>query len=178
MMMMLSLIDVGLPMIFVTIPVMVVALLPIIGLEAAVLRYSLYLDFKAAVRTAALANLASTFLGIPVTWFLLAAIQTLTGGDAAYGLNTPLRGFLAVTWQAPWLIPYDSDLHWMVPAAGLFLLIPFFFSSWYVEYFVVNKLLRGIDPAQTWRGIRNANLISYGLLAIYLVIVLVTAKRT
>lgn len=173
---MMSLIDIGLPMIFLAIPVMLVALLPIIGLEALVLRYSTSITFKEATRAAALTNLASTLPGIPITWFLLVALQLLTGGGAAYGLKTPLTRLLAVTWQAPWLIPYDSDLYWMIPAAGLFLLIPFFFASWLVEYLVARRLLHQVDPTDTWRGVRNANLASYGLLALYLVIVLVTAK--
>jgi hypothetical protein len=173
---MISLIDIGLPMIFVAIPAMILALLPIIGIEAIVLRHSISITFREATRIAALMNLASTLLGIPITWFLLVAVQLLTGGGRAYGLKTPLTRFLAVTWQAPWLTPYESDLYWMIPAAGLFLLIPFFFASWYVEYLVADRLLKHVDPAATWQGVRNANLISYGLLALYLVIVLVTAK--
>jgi len=170
------LIDVGLPMIFVAIPVMVVALLPVVFLEAIVLRYSLVITYKQATKASFLTNLASTLLGIPMSWLLLVLIQTITGGDRAYGLKTPLTKFLAVTWQAPWLIPYESDLYWMIPAAGLFLLIPFFFFSWCVEYLVARRILKGVDPISTRRGVRNANIASYGVLALYLMMVLVTAK--
>ena len=170
------LIDVGLPMIFVAIPVMVVALLPVVFLEAIVLRYSLVITYKQATKASFLTNLASTLLGIPMSWLLLVLIQTITGGDRAYGLKTPLTKFLAVTWQAPWLIPYESDLYWMIPAAGLFLLIPFFFVSWCVEYLVARRILKGVNPISTRRGVRNANIASYGVLALYLMMVLVTAK--
>ena len=170
------LIDIGLPMIFVAIPVMVVALLPVVCLEAVVLRYSIGITNKQATKAAFLTNLASTLLGIPMSWLLLVLIQMMTGGGRAYGLKTPLTKFLAVTWQAPWLIPYESDLYWMIPAAGLFLLIPFFLVSWYVEYLVARLILKGVDPISTRRGVRNANIASYGLLALYLVMVLVTAK--
>lgn len=173
---MIGFIDIGVPMIFLAIPVMVIALLPIISLEAFALCRSLSLPFNQALRVATFANLASTLVGIPITWLLLVAVQLVTGGGAAYGLKTPLTKFLSVTWQAPWLIPYESDLHWMIPAAGLFLLIPFFFASWYVEYLVAKRILKRVDPNDTWRGVRNANIISYGLLAVYLVTVLVTAR--
>jgi len=170
------LIDIGLPMIFVAIPVMVVTLLPVVCLEAIVLRCSIGITYKQATKASFLTNLASTLLGIPMSWLLLVLIQMITGGDRAYGLKTPLTKFLAVTWQAPWLIPYESDLYWMIPAAGLFLLIPFFFVSWCVEYLVARRILKGVDPISTRRGVRNANIASYGLLALYLVMVLVTAK--
>jgi hypothetical protein len=172
----LILLDIGLPMIFVAIPVMAVALVPIVCLEAIVLRYYIGITYKQATKASALTNIASTLLGIPMSWLLLVLIQTITGGDRAYGLKTPLTKFLAVTWQAPWLIPYESDLYWMIPAAGLFLLIPFFFVSWYVEYLVARRILKDLDPISTRRGVRNANIASYGLLALYLATVLVTAK--
>jgi hypothetical protein len=171
-----SFIDIGVPMIFLAIPLMVVALLPIICLEAIALRYSLNISYKQAAKASILINLTSTFLGIPVSWLLLVLLQMLSGGGAAYGLRTPLEKFLAITWQAPWLIPYESDLYWMIPAAGLFLLIPFFFASWYVEYIVAKWIVKEVAVKDLRRGVRNANLVSYALLAAFLMVVLVTAK--
>lgn len=104
----LTLINIGVPMIFPALPVMLVSLLPVIFIEALVLRHFLTVSLLKATKAAGLANLASTFVGIPLTWFFLAALQMLTGGDRSYGLNTPLKRFLAVTWQAPWLTPYES----------------------------------------------------------------------
>jgi hypothetical protein len=72
---------------------------------------------------------------------------------------------LAVTWQAPWLIPYEEDLNWMIPVAGLVLLIPFFFASWWSEYFVSKKLNETLPPTVLRIKVRNANLITYSLLA-------------
>ena len=94
-------------------------------------------------------------------------IQMLAGGGGAFGLDTTLGKVLSVTLQAAWLIPYESDLHWMIPVAGLVLLVPFFFASWWSEYFVSKKMLKE-HPAQRVKiAVRNANIITYALLAFW-----------
>ncbi len=98
---------------------------------------------------------------------LLVVIQMITGGGSSYGLNTALTKVLAVTWQAPWLIPYESDLHWMIPVSGLVLLIPFFFVSWWSEYFVSKKLIKNVESQTIKIAVRNANLITYGMLTLW-----------
>ena len=94
-------------------------------------------------------------------------IQIVTGGGGAYGINNLLGKIIAVTWQAPWLIPYESELYWMIPAAGTFLLIPFFMVSWWSEYFVSKKIHKDLDNTLIKMAVRNANLITYGLLTIW-----------
>jgi hypothetical protein len=130
--------NVGVSMLFVTLGAMVLALLPIIAVETFILSMQLGLPFGTAAKVASIANAVSTLVGIPVTWFLLLLGQLFTGGGSAYGLDTAWKKFLAVTWQAPWLIPYDEDLHWMGPSAALSLLVPFFFASWWIEWWIVS----------------------------------------
>ncbi|HSB08465.1 MAG TPA: hypothetical protein VLM38_03055 [Blastocatellia bacterium] len=172
----LFLIDVGVPMIFPALPVMLVALLPIIVIEALVLRQYLTIPLSKAGEASGLANLASTFIGVPMTWVTLVAAQLLTGGGRAFGLKTLADKFLAVTWQTPWLIPYERNLYWMIPTAALVLLVPFFFVSWYLEYLVAGRILKDFDAKKTKRAVAYANLTSYALLALYLVIVLATSN--
>ena len=87
-----------------------------------------------------------------------------------------------VTVQAPWVLPYsEEEFFWYFHAAALFLLIPFFFATWLIEYWVTrNKFAievvdshESIDlrPAENlvWKAVRNANILSYGLIAILLV---------
>ena len=157
------------PMIFVTLPVMVLALLPIIIIEAALALPYLKLPFRRLLKGSAIANLVSTFIGIPAAWFVLVVIQMITGGGRAYGLLTPASKFLAVTWQAPWLIPYQQDLNWMIPAATLVLLVPFFFASWWVEYLVMKRIFHDTDKKILRRAVRNINFLSYSGLAFYTV---------
>jgi hypothetical protein len=157
--------DMGVPMLFLTLPGMIVALLPIVVIEAIVLARNFKASIASMIKASVLANVASTFAGLPITWLALVALQILSGGSQDYGLASPAHKLLAVTWQAPWLIPYENDLYWMVPAASLALMIPFFFASVYVEATVIRR----IEPNHSQPLIRLAafqsNLLSYGILA-------------
>ncbi len=168
--------NIGVPMIFITIPGMLIALFPVILIESLVIAKQLAISFKSSIKAAALGNVISTIVGIPITWVILVAIQIGTGGDSSYGINSPLKKFLAVTWQAPWLIPYEEELYWMIPAATLFLIVPFFFASWWIEYRVERKFINDIESARINRAVRNANLASYGMLALIVLGFLLTAK--
>ncbi|WP_304637006.1 MULTISPECIES: hypothetical protein [Pseudoalteromonas] len=159
----------GLPMIIFAVPVYSISLLPIIAIEAIYLQKSLDLTKGLSVKTAFVSNLVSTIVGVPLTWVILVLIQVLTGGGGVYGVDTFVGKMLAVTWQAPWLIPYESDLHWMILFAGLFLLIPFYFVSWWSEFLVSKKMLAdtGLSKNDIKIKVRNANLITYSLLAFW-----------
>jgi hypothetical protein len=158
--------DMGVPMIFVTMPLMVFALIPVILIEAFVLARRFQQSLKSVLWAASAANLVSTFIGIPITWCLLALIQLLTGGGGAYQIHTILGRFFSVTWQGSWLFHLESELYWRVPASILFLLIPFFFASYWVEYLVARRMLKNRDRGEVKRGVYFANLASYALLAL------------
>ncbi|HBH27131.1 MAG TPA: hypothetical protein DDX54_07005 [Rhodospirillaceae bacterium] len=174
----LALANAGVPMIFISMPLMLAALVPIIAIEAFVLARSLNLSGKSAALASLTANAASTLVGVPLTWVVLVLVQVLTGGGFAYGMVRLLTKILAVTWQAPWLIPYADDLYWMIPTAQLVLLIPFFFASWFVEHKIVRWMWRDLDPAVARAAVWRANLITYGLLAVFVLGVLVWAIWT
>ncbi len=176
--------DAGIPMLAVTWPAMLVALLPIIAIEALVLKSRLKLSLQVTAKAAALANVVSTVAGIPVTWLILAVLEFLfTRGGTAFGLATPLRRFLSVTIQAPWLVPYGpSEMRWMVPTAALALIPPFFLASWLLETLIVSASLRKRnldlwkphDPRARSRVLRSsvfrANIASYAMLAIAILV--------
>ena len=160
--------NIGLPMISVTFRLMVAAFIPIVLIEAHFFRKILNVGKFDAKIMSLLANLVSTVIGIPVTWLGLVFLQTITGGDSAYGLDTFFQKFLAVTWQAPWLVPYaESELHWMIPTAMLVLLIPYFFASWIIESWVLeNWLKETCDRSLVWRACLIANIVTYCLMAL------------
>ena len=169
--------DIGVPMIFVTLPSMLIALIPIILIESFCLSRRLNADPTSTIKPVAIANVISTLVGIPITWLLLVLVQMLTGGGGANGIETTKQRFLAVTWQAPWLIPYESDLSWMIPAATLVLLVPFFFASWQIEVQVVKKLMKESPSADVAKGMFLANVVSYLLLGIIALCTLLKAIR-
>jgi len=160
----------GLPMIMVAMPVMLYALLPIVLIEAYVLRRSLHVSTGRSLVYAAVSNLVSTLVGIPLTWLILVAFQLLTGGGGAYGIQTLPQKILAVTWQAPWLIPYEGSMKWMVPSAMLVLLIPFFFASWFCEYWTIRLLggimVEAVSNKEIKKACLYANAVTYGAIAV------------
>lgn len=170
-----ALANIGVPMILLTLPGMVLTLVPVVLLEMWVLARRLELPAGKAFRVSAWANLATTFVGVPVTWILLYLLEMLTGGGRAYGIETPLQKFLAVTWQAPWLIPYEMDgnLEWMVPTAAMWLLVPSFFTSWWLEARVARRLLKDADRGRVKAAMLRANILSYSFLEILAVVWLV-----
>lgn len=155
----------GVPMLFLAMPAFLISIVPIIAIETFYISKGLGLSISQSLKTVSVSNIASTIVGIPVTWFLLVLVQMLTGGGGAYGLDSYMGKVLAVTWQAPWLIPYETDLNWMIPAAGLVLLVPFFFASWWSEYLVSKKMLQALPSNILKVKVRNANLITYCMLA-------------
>ena len=168
--------DAGVPMLALMWPISWLLLVPIIVVEAAVAHDLLGLASRRALFVSAVANAVSTLLGIPITWLLLVALEMLfTGGGSAYGLHTTTQKIVAFTVQAPWLIPYEGSLHWLVPAAALVLCVPFFFASVYAERFVVRRLASDAAGSAVVRWSWRANLITYGVVIAGLIVVLAVA---
>jgi hypothetical protein len=160
--------NIGIPMVCVTVPLMLLALLPIALVEAITFRSLLNVNLSRAWRGALRANLWSTLLGIPVVWLLMVILQVSIGGERAWGIETPQKRFDAVTLQAPWLIPYRGQDGWMVPAASLVLLTPFYLASVFVEYLVLRTYWAKESPrGRLLGGVALANLLSYLLLGSY-----------
>jgi hypothetical protein len=90
-------------MLFVTWPSMVVALVPVIVIEIWIISRKLKVTGTSIAGPTIKGNIVSTVVGIPLTWLALLAVEIMGTGGAALGLNTPVRRFLSVTVQAPWL---------------------------------------------------------------------------
>ncbi len=156
--------NIGVPMIFITLPAMMWLIFPVIVLEFLAGR-----DLKAPTPRQkwlgiTIANLVSTFLGWPIAWGVLVVLQMIAGGGGAHGLDSPLGRLLAVTLQAAWLIPYEEHLYWMIPTAAMVLLVPFFFVSVYIERWVLRFLWKGEEPSTLKRFSWKAHLLSYSFL--------------
>ncbi len=182
---MVLLFNMGVPMIMPTMFFMVLALVPIVLIETFYLARRLGISFSSAVGSVAYANVISTIVGLPFTWFVLFLIQIVTGGTSRYDLESFSGKVIFVTLQAPWLPPLDHAEFWVFHGAALFLLIPFFFATWLIEYLVMTtKLVRKIVETHPTiefsaagkmlsQAVRNANLLSYGLIAMLLILSLI-----
>lgn len=163
--------DAGVPMIFLTLPAMILALVPIILVEAFMASRCLKLPFRGLLKGVGVANVVSTVIGTPITWILLVVLQAATYGGGVSNLATPRGRFLAVTLEAPWLSTADTPgADWVLPTATLFLLVPFFFVSWGVEYLVMRYFLRGAEKGPLWKTVGKMNFVSYCGLALCVVL--------
>jgi hypothetical protein len=155
--------DVGIPMIALYWPSAWLLLLPVVALEARMARQMLGTTWRRSWVASAVANVASTVVGIPATWVVLAVVELRWAGGAA-GLRTWTDRAYAVTVQAPWLIPYERFPWWMIPAAAGVLGVAFWCVSVVSERYVVGWLLRDATPKAIWRWALKANAASYLLL--------------
>ena len=81
--------DMGVPMLCIEGPAMVLAILPVIFIEAMILARTFRLRFWYATRVSARANLASAVLGIPLAWAMMFPVRFLTPGGSASEVETP-----------------------------------------------------------------------------------------
>ena len=156
--------NMGVPMLTLVWPVMAMALVPIIIVESIVLVTGFGMTAWHSAWVVSVANLVSTVIGIPVTWFLLVLVRIPVG---SYGIETAKKRFLAVILESAWMSPYeDKAMNWMVPASCLVLLVPFFFASWFVEHQVVVWMLGDLSGLAVANGVLIGNAITYGVLAV------------
>jgi len=173
----------GLPMIFLVIPAAVFLFVPVVALEAWMARVLLRVNWRQSFWIAWVTNLISTAAGVPSTWLVLFFLEVALGGGSFRSLDSFGNRLFAVTVEAPWLVPYESEYGWMLPAAGLYLMIFFFFVSWGIEWFVAQRMLGSLEnqldmsewePAviRARRWSFWANVLTYGGIGIYLLGVL------
>jgi len=161
------------PMIAFLIVIFGYSFVPMVILEVFWLKRGFALAWATALKAGLFSRLASCFLGVPITWGLLAILQFASGGGMPLGIELPIEKVLAVTLQAPWVMPYEDDLKWIVPLACTFLYIPLLFVFVRVESAVCILLLSLVDPQLIRGTIVRVNLLSYLMLlawpiAIYL----------
>jgi len=163
--------DAILPSLVLVWPITVLLLLPIVGVEARYARSRLNLSGWQAFRVFGVANVASTVVGFPIATAVAGAIQNRLqirlfgtrqsnldqwshGGD----VSQLARGF----GQYP---------RWTLLVAAVFMFALCFVISWWVEATYVKWWIKrrkpdaGLVNSKKRRVVRNANLLSYALLA-------------
>ncbi len=142
------LLDAWMPLQVFAAPLQVLALVPVIAVEAFILLRQLHLGAGRSLKISALANVLSTVAGVP---FALAFAEI-------YPVGLHWGVLFGIGWKAP---------VWFLFVVIPLLMAPFFLLSWGIEYLVVRKLLKQERPAQQVRtAVREANLYSYSLLLI------------
>lgn len=168
-------------MIVITLPGMVLLLIPIIAAEATFIIRRTSLQKGKVLWATTLANVISTVVGMPLTWaaVFLCEMAVWLGfarftkfGSSSW--NSPISQIVGTVLSAAWIAPAEGYDSWAVPLAVLVLLVPFFFASIWIEQWVMEHSLpiTSDDVAQPnevnekllRRAVRGANLLSYGFL--------------
>jgi len=136
--------NVGVPPLTNTWFTLVLWLIPIVAIEAVVLKQQLPISARSAAGAAILANLASTAAG-----FLFVLV------DETY-LSIPF-------------LPVRVTVGTITDLVTLGLFIPFFLASVAIEYPVCRVLKRTIDVGRMRRAVLYANLASYLLMSAFLI---------
>jgi hypothetical protein len=176
--------DTGLPMILVEWPAVILALLPVILIEAAVHRRQFGTPYRKALYPVGVANLASTFIGYPLAWMLrmvgqfvlsllLMLVMQFVGESSNASMDSISAKLVSAVVHSAWL-PGDAERElWMLPAASLIGLVPAFFVSVYSEAWVLRRLMKGEDKLTILAFSYRANLASYAFLAAIAVVILI-----
>ena len=161
--------DVGVPMIFVDWPLMICALIPVIAIEALIIRKRLVLSFGRAFAGATKANVVSTLVGVPLAWGIMLAVEFATMYPVFWAAERwHWRGespvfyifyVLGMAWTGP---PVYSI--WPIALAAALLLIPTFFVSFRIERRLYRRFYPELDCSAVDSSAWSANLWSYGLL--------------
>src|SRR5579859_2134827 len=166
--------DAGLPMIFITWPALLVALIPTIAIEALLIQRRTHARIGKTFISTAAANAVSTIVGVPMTWSVLFVFEMVVGATvpSLWG-HSVLEGIVGFLISSPWIGPAENA-RWAVPLAVLVLLVPFYFVSLLIERAMIQHMIAADEPnvpiedqipASTVRAaVRDANLLSYGIL--------------
>jgi hypothetical protein len=162
--------DVGVPMIFVQWPLMICALIPVIVIEALVIRKQLVLSYGRAFAGAAKANLVSTIVGVPLAWAIMLAVEFATLYPAILAAEkwhwrldeSPVFYIFYVLGMA-WTGPAGHSA-WPIALAAALLLIPTFFVSIRIERRLYRRFYTEQDTISVDHACWSANLYSYALL--------------
>lgn len=154
---------------------MLCALVPIIVIEALLIRRWLPLSHRDAMGGIAVANVMSTCVGVPLTWLLVALLfeGAIGPGMEAVGLQiswpptgSPLAQMASVLRHVAWGPSYGPYPAWFLPTAATLLLVPCFFASVWLERWACLRLWKNHDPSMIRKGVFRVNLASYAFLLV------------
>jgi hypothetical protein len=157
----------GLPMIFWQMPAAAVIFVPLVLIEYLVAWRILKQPFRRVVLGITKANALSTFVGVPAAWIGMVLVNLATTGGLAYSFDTPWSAFQSVVLQAAWLLPHEGQMLWLVPAAALVLLVPYFLASVFLEVWVMRRTFPDVDSGNVCQAAWLVNSLSYSGLAAY-----------
>lgn len=166
--------DAGIPMIVLTWPLMLILVIPVIAIEGFLCKKWLGLSTWEALKSNTVSNLTSTIFGVPLAWAIMLGVEFLMFGivdrsNAIQNWRSPLAEVVGLFLSAAWIGPPSEKNAWVIPAATLVLLVPFFLASYGIEYLVIKSMVgmpeggpSNLSYPRVRIAVRNANLTTYG----------------
>jgi hypothetical protein len=152
--------DIGIPMIFIQWPLMICALIPVIVIEALLIRRWVPLTYRDAFIGTTKANLLSTLAGFPLAWLAMFAVEMavlypvgMASDKWHLNFDSPFFQIVGFLIGIAWLGPSDDKAYWLVPLAAAMLLIPSFYVSVWLERFICRQAWPSSDVAAVRRGV-------------------------
>lgn len=170
--------NIGAPMIFLVWPASWALLLLIIPTEAVVCMRVMRVRYSRALKVVGVANLASTLIGIPITWILLVGIEMLMllamRNGLPHNINVSIRAALNTIIMSPWVAPFEGE-YWLVPASCGVLCVPFFFMSVWAENLAARRFFKKEQHGEVKRWAWLANGLTYGVIIAILTVMTIIA---
>lgn len=162
----------GIPMLALSWPVQWLAFFPVVAGEAAMLSSALERPYHQTLKLVAIANLASTLVGVPVAWFAMLLLEGAGGlllsvMPERIADSTVFR-YASFPLFAAW-IGGSSSLE--VKAAFLVLMGVFCWVSVLSERWVLARYVPSVDIKSLSKSVVRANITSYVFLCAVTVIV-------
>jgi hypothetical protein len=152
----------GVPMLMLAWPAYILGLIPIVFLEAFIGTKDLHLSWAEALSVTAVGNLWSTFLGIPLTWVAMFAIEAIVGVTLGTFHVSENVQMLLFPFLVAWVPGFENI--WLFYAAFVILSIPFCIASIWIERKVALRKLPSRPPQAIRDWIKHANIWSYGII--------------
>jgi hypothetical protein len=150
----------GIPMLALAWPAYWIALVPVIVFEGIMARKIIGLEWGKSFKASTVANLVSTFLGIPITWLLLFLVEMAIAYSAHYmEMSGDLSAIVLFPFMAAWLPPVEDVCQ--VYAAFVVLAVPFCLVSIYIEAQVAKRVLATVELPILYKWARRSNVLSY-----------------
>ncbi len=150
---------------------MFLALIPVVIIEALVLWLRGDLSGRASFWVMTVANLASTFIGIPIACL---GLYTLRPRQKKF--YDSMLSFLSTVMGVIWLNSFEMESVYNHPynrkklfklaltVGSVFVMGLYFAASWISEYTVASYMVTGIPPEALNDGIFVANAVTYGMM--------------
>jgi hypothetical protein len=168
-----ALADVGIPMIVIEWPLMLMAMVPVIILEALLIRRWVSLSYRDAFKGTTAANVVSTLAGVPLSWLMMLAVEYAVGlpmdiaADKLHlNVDGPVFRVVSMLVSVAWIGGEDASMKWIIPACIAILLVPCFFLSVWIESKVCLGIWKNLDRETVRRGVFRSNLASYTALLV------------